>query len=397
MATIMKFSGKCSPDQEDPADVLVFGSLAFPNMPLFASRVSTSRIEGVSFKRHDVTLGGFVRGMNHIEIRELLRSIHLVGLHNHLHFFYAYGTGGIQSIVVNTQVYIDAITEPEDWKEYNAKYSIKLHYFSCPCEDDPIGSPVTAVTKEGESYTFKPQPIFSVKTTNLREGPYAPKATPYGTVLGKKIVRTYTGILCAATHSQLKVKMDELDAVISDSFVLNYGDWSNWVFVESAPTYTMSDFTTHAMYQFTVSYYDEEIYELKSSMVFTRQHNYPKVTPRLYCGITEVEEFHESGQYITYTLKLLAIDRTKTRELLNREFQMMIIEPDTDLDPPNSVVHMEGGVETWNGDGSMSVSAKFYYEKPVLPLVELSGAIPENVLAHAPEQENPIPEPEPVP
>lgn len=392
MATVMKFTGKCSPDGVS-ADVLVFGTLEFPNMPLFSARVSTSRVEGVSFKRHDVILSGFVRGMNHIEIRELLRSIHLVGIYNHLNFFYAYGTGGSESIVVNAQVYIDMIAEPEDWKEYNAKYSIKFHYFSSPCEDDPVGSPVTALTPDGETYTFTPQPIFNVKTENVREGPYSPSETPYGTVLGKKIIKTYTGVLCAATHSELKVKMDELDAVIRDNFVLTYGDWSNWVFVESAPTYsTPSDYTTHTTYQFVVSYYDEEIYDLKSSIVFTRQHNHPKVTPRLYCGITEVEEFHESGQYITYNLKILAIDRNKTRELLNREYQIMIVDQDPDGNP---AVRMQGGTESWIGDGYMAVTGQFYYEKPVLPLVELSGAIPDELKSHAPEQEDPAAVPVP--
>lgn len=381
MATTMKFTGKCSRDDDIPHDILVFGTPEFPNMPLFSSRVSTSRREGVSVKKHDCVLTGFVRGINHYETRLQLATIRSFSVYNHVHFLYYANDVG----VVNNQVYIDNVTEPTDWKEYNAKYTITFHYFTCPCEDDPIGSPVTAVTKDGETYTFSPQPIFSISTANIRKSPWVCNKTLYdGVALGQKVIMNFTGVLCAATHEELVNKMSDLDEVVKNDFVLTYGDWTEWVFVEKPASYAISDFTTHAIYQFSVSYYTGDIYEMESKVVFTRQHKYPKVTPRLYCGITEVDEFHESGQYITYSLRILSLDPEKTRLQLGQEFGNMIV---------GGGVLMQGGNESWNEDGSMSVTSMFYYEEPVLPLVELNQDIPTELEHFKCEKEEPVPSP----
>lgn len=376
MPIVMKFTGKCNTD-DTTKDILVFGSTEFPNMPLFSSRVSTSRKDGIAIKKCDVTLTGFVRGVNHFSIRTLLESIRAMQSHNHLFFWYL-----VDNIaIVDNLVYIDSVSEPTDWKEYNAKYVIQMHYFTCPCEDDVIDRPVTAITPGGELYTFEPQPTFSITSSNIRQASHGRIETVYGDKIGVKITRAFTGILCSTNNRYLTEKMDKLKEVVRDHFVLRYGEWSDWVFVESPPSFELSDFNNHAIYKFTVSHYDSEIEQIKSKITFTRPHNFVKVTPRLYCAKTDIDEFHESGQYITYSLTLKSIDTERTREHLGKEFEMMIV---------GGGKHMSGGRESWNEDDSMTVTARFYYEKAVLPLVEGNWGIPDEVLGLEHKFEEPV-------
>lgn len=385
--TQIYFSSKpnCGSNEED--EVLIrFPSVQFPRIPLISRSKSSVKSGDLGYgtTRIDVTLDCFVTGDRHSDIVAQYEILENVFDRNDLYMWYISGNGD-HKVINGVRVYISKFNEPSDWKQHKGRYSVGLYYFKNVCDYDSFGisasydqtslesyDPDNPNGQEPQvSYAFNPCPLWSSDIEKVNGEPTASEFTPYGEVLKKNRTIILTGMLKADHYENyivngvpqdgLKTKIDKLHEAFSRHGVLNYGDWTRQVYIESGPTFETSLPHCFARYSIRLKCHEDEIYELKCTRDFTRTHHFAKVDDRLYCLKTEVDEFHESGQYVDYSMTLKAKTREKARELLRKELGQFVT--------PGGV-EMRGGKERWLNDRTISISLKKFYVEAILPNVE---------------------------
>lgn len=385
--TVIYFSSKPNCSIGDAEDILIsFPSANFPRIPIITRNKAAVRSgnTGYGTTRINVTLNCFVTGNRHSDIVARYEQLEDVFDRNDLYMWYISGNGDFK-IVNGIRVYIDSFSEPSSWKQNRGNFSITLHYFKVTCDYNSFDIIATygQTNLEGYdpenpmgqiplvSYKFDPCPLYSSNIQKINGESTASEFTPYGLPLEKNRIITLTGILKAEKYRDyevdglpvdgLKTKMDKLEEAFSRHGVLDYGDWTRQVYIESGPVFELS--LPHAFVKYTIKLrcHEDEIYELSCVREFTRIHHHAVVDERLYCLKTEVDEFHESGQYVNYSMTLKAKSREKARELLKRELSLFVTAGGTE---------MPGGKEKWLNDRTIAIQFKKFYLEPILPNVE---------------------------
>ena len=386
-------------DSNDETVVIKFPSVDFPRIPLISRKKSSLRQgdTGYGTNRIDVTLQCYVIGDRHSDIVRKYMLLQDAFDRNDLHMWYTVNNGE-DKIIDGVRVYIDDYSEPSGWKQYDGTFSINIHYFKISCDYDSFGikayfegfnlegyDPDNVDSQEARTtYNFDPAPLYSAQIEKVNGEPTASEFSPYGEILKQNRIITLSGLLKADHYEDyvedgvnkdgLKTKMDDIVEAFSRHGVLHYGDWTYQVYIESPISFETTLPHSFVKYSIRLKCHEDEIYELKCTRDFSRIHHHAKVDERLYCLKTEVEEFHESGQYVDYSMTLKAKTREKARELLKKEWQLFVI---------SGGIEMPGGKERWLNDRTIVVTAKKFYLEPVLPNfedIETQGEDAENIL-----------------
>lgn len=365
----------------------------FPLVPLIARKQTIARVGDTGFGsyRTDMTLSGFFEARDHPDaVRKYLR------LENILSQSYGYlsykvsSVDGEHIVAWDQLVYIDDLDEPMEWKQHDGAYTISFHYFTDRCDSginflrcsyipfptsvlkatdyDQLGIMAAAYEDADDeenihgTYNFRNAPLW---TKNIKRQQSHPtyQSLPSGSEVARKSEITLVGILQGTGYENVMAKMEALEDAFEHAGILNYGTWSGLFYPDGNVQFSqvMPDF--NVQYTIRGESYDTEIYSMKCSRTFTRTHHHPLIRPRKYCFITNVYEFHESGQTVTYSMSLQAKDRKRTRQLLYDEFKNFVTEKD-------DMVLMDGGTERWTDDNTIELTCSYYYREKILTNLE---------------------------
>lgn len=361
---VLEFSYECG----DPPVLrtLKFGE-DIKNMPLIGRSNSISRPSDQGFSNSfttRVTLEGFIEGNDHKDILMQLQLLKDFFHRNDLNFTYKIGS---YIIYDNISIYLDGFEEPVSWKQYNSDYSITFHLFEDKCDQYNLGIRCDYVNDQSEVHIFDPTPLWEANATPSREDAFMPMDTPYGEKRSTQIKTTLNGSLRANDRLELKNKMERLASVFKRDGVLTYNGWSNSVRVEDGVKFNQSFPRDYVTYTINLLYYDSDIHSLSIERTFSEIHKHTKVNTRLYCRKTEIEEFHDSPQYVNYSVSLKSKDRTTCRMLLERELSKLIVPGGKRL---------PGGLETWKDGNEIEYKSQYIYLDPILPNITDDPNIP---------------------
>jgi hypothetical protein len=372
-------NGNTLPVNQQQEIVLRFPSNNFPRIPLISREISIDRQGEVGYGilKCNMTLQSFITGDRHSDIVSKYMDLErLIGM-NDLYMSYVTNIGnGVANehrVVYDKRVYIDNISQPQGWKQHMGEFVVSLHYFINRCDlVNSFGIEASFMQFDLENYNettstsyltykFDPTPLISFSVKKKGSSYRSSTKTPYGEQIKRSREITLNGILKEDSHSKLKDKMDKLEKAFSENGILNYGDWTKKVYVESGPDFTETLPHSHVNYSIKLICDEEDIHTLTVRRTFSRVHRFLKIDDRLYCGKTEEEEFHESGQYVDYEITLGSDSRQKTRRLLSRELLSLIYSGGKEV---------PGGSESWEDDRTIKVNIKKFHKKAILPNIE---------------------------
>lgn len=328
----------------------------FQDLPLVGRSYDYSRVaqQGASRKNVTVNLNGFLVGDRHTDI--ISQYLELVSVLESGYLRLYYHDGNQQ--VIDRYVYVQSYTEPSDWKEYDGNYTIVCSYPSDNTQESAeLGLTASYVTEDG-TYQFDPIPAYSKSKASMREDPYD---LDYADDLrvADQVTITLTGFVQADNPSALQVKMDALDAAFSKDGTLNYLGWS-WPVQRGALQWNSDTPINYATYTINFTYRDTALYKIDVSRTNPRLHPFLKVVDRPYCGTPYSKHFptYVSGQYVTYSVAVKAIDVATAVSILKDELARIVIA---------------GGIENAGGTqkydertNSASVTVTYYYNTPVI-------------------------------
>jgi hypothetical protein len=377
----------------------------FPLIPIISRKQSIARIGETGFGnyRTDMTLSGFFEATDHPDaVKKYLRLEALLS-QSYAYFTYSAGDHAVASAQL---VYFDELDEPLEWKQHDGSYTISFHYYTNRCDSainflhcsyvplpmealrdteyanlETIAADYEEADEEENvhgSYSFRNAPLW---TKNIKRQQPAPayQFSPSGAEFARKSQITLTGFLQGVSHESVMSEMELLENAFAKAGILNYGTWSGLFYPDGNVQFSqvMPDF--YVQYTVAGESYDTEIYELRCSRSFSRTHRHPLIRPRKYCYITNVYEFHESGQTVSYSMSLKAKDRKRARQLLYDEFRAFVTEVDAE-----DMVLMEGGAEKWSDDNTIELNCTYYYREAILRNIEeldYENPIPEEIYA----------------
>lgn len=345
------------------------------NVPSIERSVAFSRPTDQGYSesyRIPLVLKGFIEGNSHSEVMTQYEKIKNCFGRNDLRMTYKIGNDYIYN---NVLVYVDSFVEPSEWKEYNGDFIVNLHFFEVPCLQFDLGIRSYYHNDDGILFTFEPPPLWEANTTPSRPDTNDPIITPFGRRRASKFVGSLHGTLHESNQATLKSKMEQLSTVFQRDGELMYNGWTNKVRITSGLVFNRVFPRDYATWSVGFSYYDSDIEEFEMERSFSNVHRHTKITTRLYCLKTEVEQFHESGQFVDYNLTLKSSTRQLARTMLYSEINKVV--------SPNGYL-MSGGGENWVSGNKISWQARYYYETPVLPILTdtiQKGVIPTSLYA----------------
>lgn len=347
------------------------------HMPIFSRRLSHERAldQGYGVQKFTGTLTGFFVGVSHHEIVDQYRKLKQVLTANNVTF--EYSVNGVK-VVNSVKIYIDDFDEPSDWKTYDGAYTINFHWFEKPDTFSSyqrmasgaggiVANFVRSEPQPATSFIFLPTPNWGMKARHVKSAWTANTKTPYGREKGTEVVITLQGLLQEDSHHALKLKIEEMLSVFCPGAkgTLNYGEFSDTVRLYEAPEFPDTYPANYCHYKLKFIRYTEELFTFTVDKSYSRIHKFARIKNRLYCKKKSVREFMESGQYVTYTFRCLAITPERATEIIKQEMMTVIVEP-TD----NPSYEIEGGVEEVKDNGEVTVTARKYYKTAVRPNTE---------------------------
>jgi len=328
------------------------GSYTFDKdeMPLLSRRIDFRRTEqGYGTRRIVCELAGFIDRNSHNDVMLEYEKLIKVVKCNDAEFVYTSSSeNGVVQEIIHKRVYIDAYTDPADWKEYQGEYVINFHYFE-PADYSTADLGITASYQTTDTlYTFDPPPLWSSGIKPNRTSWRAPTKTPSGQKISSEATITLQGQLTADPNQTLKGKIDALEHAFLLDGTLNYGGWSNVVRVDDVqiPSTFPHDFCD---YSIILKYDLEQIYHFQSKRSFSRIHYYPKIKEYPFCGTRRVQLFFPSSQIVRYYIHIQAASVSACRGLLANEAALLVY--------PGGI-EMEGGTDDWD-DTEASVTVAF--------------------------------------
>lgn len=338
-----------------------------PNFPLFQRTFEVMRpnSQGHSFKRVNLQFDGFFVGDDHKQIIAQYQALAAMLDNNDTTFSYATTSPefGTVTLYDEKRVYVDAYSEPSDWKEYDGTYSFSLYYFEAMGnEKSDLG-----LTASLGSYTFDPLAIPSfARQTSPIIGDYNDRVLPIGqTTPAVAVTITLNGFLIVPANSTDPVTdlynlMQALESALEASnriMNFNYGPFSATVRVmdfsiqETVPR-------VEANYSITLQYHTFNVWDLQVSYEISRIHWNPVIKEQPKCNSRSIQLMNRSGQRITYNLSIKADTLSNARSQLATEVAARMIPGGYEL---------EGGTESQNENtNTVSVSISRFYSTPII-------------------------------
>lgn len=331
------------------------------DMPLVTRRVAYQRLgdQGPAYRRMNVTLSGYFQGNNHIEVMQQLQNLQNFVRANQIKLYYHDGS---QVLIDNKMCYVEDFSEPEDWKEYDGRYSISLYYFE-DCQHPALDQQIAvSYASSAGTFTFNPAPVISNRLRKRRADFRSNETTFAGVQIGQQANITLTGFVKSTNYTTLKGISDQMAAAFSRDGQLTYGTFIVPVRIEDIQ---IPPVFPKEIFDYTISLaYDigEAFASFSMKREFSRIHNNPQIRDRSYCNLPPyVLTLGESGQTIRYSFEAEAAvgyDITNLRSLLVNEMLLSVF---------TGGIELEGGREVWDDQrNTVSLSFSRFYPTPIL-------------------------------
>lgn len=299
-----------------------------------------------------VSLSGFLLGNDHHEIVAKYMELRAICEGADAHFYYYDGA----RVVIDTDVFLDDMSEPDGWKQYNGDYRVDFHY----TESDPLFAPgrvpASFVTEVG-TYQFELTPVWGRSMRREKSSPRAPYRLPSGKMIETGLTISLKGDLYADNRDQLEVKRAELENFFAYTGILNYGSFSGLCYVGGV---SIPEYYPHNHLEYGIELVCEVpdgIYEFESEISYGRLHRNPKIVKRPYCGDVLVTEYNVTGQEVQYTIRVKAATLAMALIQASIEVPLLVI--------PGGI-EMEGGSQRERyQDGIVDIMIKKFYKDPV--------------------------------
>jgi len=339
------------------------GEIEFSNStgympPLISQKPEAIRTneQGSSYQRINVELSGFFEGSEHSVVQQKMALLLDIIQNNELTLYYH---DGARVVINNQRVWVASYSDPLQWKEYNANYSISLYYFRPSTHNSLIA--VTYTPDNAGTYTFDPPPTITDVSKANRKSIRDNKQTFSGQDLGHMVQLTLEGILIADTPEALNTKRAALKAAFAYDGVLNVGDFYTQAvrtIDQNIPNVYPQTFLTYTL---TVGFDTSDIIDCNLQMDIGRVHNNPLIKEWPFCPQAPVViERSTSPQVINYSLEAKGYNLTTIRSFLAAEAYLIVIPGGTELPGGSESRVLQGG------DPSISVRFSKFYPTPVI-------------------------------
>lgn len=364
-----------------------FGTIDFPNIPLFSREPSYERDGNIGYgkKKIDCTLSGFIEENDAYLLQLLYARLEEAFEHNDVKFTYKIeqenpaGVWNTTIIMDEVSVYVDKVSEPSGWKFFNGEYTINFHYYKDDSYTNDLGIVASFLQDSTCSlspilYTFDPAPSIGRNIDRKRDWNSSRKSM-YGRDIGNEVMIDIKGFLSAETEAALFTKINDLEDVFSiTSGTLNYGSFTKNVRVVNGPNFATTFPRNHVDYTIRLAYNTEDLYEITTDLKFSRAHKFTKVKNRLYCKLRPRVKTYTGwsnepicGQYIDYSVKIKAVNKSTARSMLRDELSAIIFGGGDE---------MEGGYEHWIDDNTIEFQTKYFYDTVIISNVDVSPTVP---------------------
>lgn len=351
-----------------------------PNFPLVGRQIQSVRGNEDStggIRRVQVTLRGFFLGNEHKDLYVKYLALQAAISTGAVDFVYtdsgSTANPGVLKIY-NGRVYIDSLSEPEDWKMYDGEYTIAFHYFEKYTSNDLITN--ASYTGSAGTINFSPCPTWShnikphkASSRQSRLAPSGAKVGSVGTIsLHGKLVNSSlhgAGTSFPAVNpdpTTLMTEMARWENILhqggsTTDGTLNYGAFSKAVIFEEI-SWGAGIPNESIDYEAKFTYDLEAIIELSVKRSYSRINFQPQIDELRYCNARLIRLGNISGQEVTYTVKLRADTISHARSLLATELAVLVTA---------GGIEMPGGVETWDEDNrSVDVTIKKFHNFGIL-------------------------------
>jgi len=311
-----------------------------------------------------ITLSGFFRGNNHHEVVEKYQLLIAALADSTARLIY---NDGVDEIIDNEYVYIDGYNEPEDWKQYDGRFAINLHYFEKTDSNNDFNMTARYSSQSGV-FNFTPVPHWSRQLAPTRGDSNQNRTSKAGSLIASQGTIVLRGQFQGDNEGEIYQQIEDLRNALKRDGTLTYGSLIVPVY---AGVLSMPEHFPHNYCEYTVTfkYYTNTFYSLSMKRGFSRLHRNPKITELLYCNEIMVQERSQSGQTVSYDIEIESDTIFNARQLLAAEVEAVLI--------PGGV-ELPGGTETWEDNRiAVSLSFKRYHKTPVLSNIGGLGGLSE--------------------
>ncbi len=318
-----------------------------PDYPTIAQVFDNVRPDeqGPGFRRHTLTLSGFIEGCDSSTIFTAYEALKAVLQKNIVEVNIT--VNGV-SLHDSRKMYVQSFTEPDEWKEYIGEYTIVLYWFAAITDSNNTTN-FGVATFNG--YTFQNMPTFgrSISTSRISYADESNKNRKLVTVSISGFV-TVNGI-SAGTASQ--EAMENTFWTNGGRGVLAYGSFSQTVQITKLQ---FSPVTPRNQYYFDAEfeYFSGDIINISAKRTSSRIHSNPVIDQRPFCGDTEVQSMGSSGQEVTWDIQVRARTIDLARAQLATEIASRV----------SGGIEMPGGSQVddeSNGIASASITRFFVF------------------------------------